>query len=196
MNILSVNLPGPIQARQLLSGLIAIGLIAYWLSSNHAKQLAEPASENSPLNASFDYYIASMNRTTFSQDNVALHHLEAELVEHFPDDDRAELKQPHFSWFEQAGIPWQVRAVTGQLLKVADLLELQDQVTLSKPLPNGEVLTAVTSNLEVDIAMKTFSTAEPVELSSANMQLRSRGMTGQLDANRLELLNEVSGRHE
>jgi len=195
-----MNQQSKFHLRQILPALLAIGLVTWWLGTRHAAVKPETQVEENPLNADFDYFISGMNRTTFANNNGQLHHLEAAEVRHYPSDDRAELEQPRFSWFVATNKPWTVQSVTGQLSRQAnekaDLLELEDQVRLSKPLPDGDTLVVETAKLDVDIATKSFTTAEPVSLSSATMQLESRGMTGELDSNRLELLNEVSGRHE
>jgi len=186
---------------QLATGLAGLALLTYLLLNGHAKLNGESATQSSVVSASdFDYFMSGMDRTTFTADSAQMHHLQALDVRHFPDDDRADLSQPRFTWIETTDTSWQVQADSGQLFRRAvlktDLLQLHDQVKLSKPLPDGEIITVETEQLEVDIATKSFSTAAPVRLSSATMLVTSRGMSGQLDSYRLELLHEVSGRHE
>ncbi|HWK54678.1 MAG TPA: LPS export ABC transporter periplasmic protein LptC [Hyphomicrobiales bacterium] len=158
------------------------------------------ATLDTPPGEEFDYFITGMQRSMLAPDGHPTHTLQAARVTHYPEGDRAELALPTFVWFPETGTPWSLSARTGTLYgngeQADDHLELREQVELERVLADGSTLLARTSQLDAAIAAREFSTDRPVTIDSAAQHMESVGMHGDLLGNRLNLLQEVRGRHD
>jgi lipopolysaccharide export system protein LptC len=170
-----------------------------WLLPSASQRAGSGAEAESPLDADFDYFVTTMHRVTFTPEGQQMHTLEAARVVHYPDDDRAELERPALEWYEKDAAPWNLSADAGTLRGATsdaeDLLELRDNVVLTRPLENGSTFTARTSRLDAVLATREFSTDQPVTLDSGDMHMDGIGMRGNVRDRHVELLQNVRGRH-
>jgi lipopolysaccharide export system protein LptC len=191
-----------LQRRLLLTLLPAALLTAgavLWLLPRTAERGASQAESSTPIDAEFDYFITQMKRVTFSAEGLMVNTLKADRVVNYPAGDRAELEHPDMVWYETDAAPWMLIANAGTLrgagTEAEDLLELRDQVELKRPLQDGTMFVARTSRLDAVIPTREFATDQPVTLETGDMHMDSIGMRGNLFENRVELLEDVRGRH-
>jgi LPS export ABC transporter protein LptC len=182
------------------AALLTAGAVLWLLPGAGQRVIGNGEDAESPLNAEFDYFISGMQRVAFTAQGQRLHTLEATRVVHYPADDRAELEHPSLVWSEQVAVsPWTLSANAGTLLGAStdaeDLLQLRDNVVLSRLLDDGTAFTARTSLLNAVLATQEFSTDQPVTFDSENTHMEGIGMRGNLRDHHVELLQDVRGRH-
>ena len=178
--------------------LVVAGVL--WLQSRTDAPTVDAEAGTSPFDEDFDYFIAGMRRANFTGDGRLAHLLDAMRVVHYPADDRAELELPRFVWYADDGASSELTSLEGTLFGAnspePDQLRLREDVTLQRPLEGGGTLVVRTTVLDADIESRQFQTDRPVTLESEDLYLESIGMHGDLQGNRLDLLNDVRGRHE
>jgi LPS export ABC transporter protein LptC len=183
----------------LIPAVLLTAAAVLWLLPGAGQRAGSAAEAESPLDADFDYFVTRMQRLTFTLEGQPMHTLEAARVVHYPADDRAELERPALEWYEQDAAPWHLSSDSGTLRGATsdaeDLLELRDNVVLTRLLADGSTFTARSSRLDAVLATREFSTDQPVTLDSGDMHMDGIGMRGKVRDHHVELLQNVRGRH-
>ena len=159
-----------------------------------------PVPIDALLQENFDYYITGMSTTHFDAEGKPAYRLEATRVTHYPETDMAKMENPHFVYFREETMPWELTAVTGTLSKDPtrneDHLELFDNVVVRRPMSDGKLLVVTTAALEVFPDSKEVNTESPVTLEAGGSHLESTGMRAFLNEEKIELQTAVRGFHE
>lgn len=118
-------------------------------------------------------------------------------IEQFESRQLATMIAPEASLFDEStGIPWHLRADNGRFLEARDVIELDGNVVVTRPLQDGREATLRTEWLTLDNQERTVYTPEPVELTDNRSITRATGMKGWIDDRILELESQVEGYYE
>jgi lipopolysaccharide export system protein LptC len=159
-----------------------------------------PVQVDAQLQENFDYYITGMSNTRFDAMSKPTYQLQASRVTHYPETDIAKMENPHFLYYRDAALPWQLTALAGTLSKDParneDHLELVDDVVIRRPMSDGKFLLVTTASLDVFPDAKEVNTESAVTLEAGGSRLESTGMRAFLNEEKIELQTAVRGFHE
>ena len=176
--------------------LLAVLLLASftrWLLTS----VEEPARKITPeARHDPDYYLANFSATMYSRDGSPHYRLEAEYLEHFPDDDTMELRKPHIEYLLNPQQPWIASARAGTAYQNAQTLHLRGDVIIERRATGTEQpLTLATPELRIDFANRQASTDHVVNITGKNSKITAKGMLVDLRAGQMTLLSEAWGRY-
>jgi lipopolysaccharide export system protein LptC len=107
------------------------------------------------------------------------------------------LENPNFFYYEDATAPWELAATTGNLsnhpVRNDQHLELLDNVSVRRPLKDGNFATVTTEKLDVFPDSKEIDTQSPVTLETNGSRIEGVGMRAFFNEERITLLNAVKG---
>lgn len=150
-----------------------------------------------------DYYLQDFTTRRYDASGALEYLIRGDTLSHYPEDGRAEIDRPRME-LHRDGASWSVRADDGTLVRdPTDTVTLSGDVRLERtalpdpaglePPPRLEVRAA---DLSIAIDANEVSTDGPVEVSSPGWRLSAVGLRSSLDAGKLDLRSEVSGRYE
>ncbi|HTR00149.1 MAG TPA: LPS export ABC transporter periplasmic protein LptC [Candidatus Acidoferrum sp.] len=147
------------------------------------------------LDAPYDYYLIGMHTERFDGIGKRLMLLTAPRMNHFADDDHAELETPQYHWFRDQGAPWLVSSDTGNVHHVNgnDEIALNGNVKASTTLEETGPLLVETSRMLVMPAAKSARTDAVADISTGSFHQRGTGMQLDLSNNTISLLKDVRG---
>ncbi len=145
-----------------------------------------------------DYFVENFTNTQMDLMGKPLRHLQADQMNHYPDDDSTELVQPHMTTYDKTHPPWHIRSETGWLSGDGEMLLLQGSVKIDRSASDSvRPIHITTSNLRVQPNHNYAETDEWVTALSAESRLKATGMQVWLAKPvRIKLLANVRGRHE
>lgn len=169
--------------------LVAI-LVRNWVEEPETLSPEEPLAMQT-LRA--DYYLEDFTTRRFDAAGALEYLLRGETLSHFPDDDRAEIRAPSVELHRPDAL-WDARADMGTLVRVPrDVVTLAGDVVVDR---TPDPLTVRADDLAVSLDSNEVSTDGRVELSGPGYRLDAVGLRSSIDAGKLELLSEVTGRYE
>ena len=155
-----------------------------------------------------DYYLEEFTTRRFDDAGQLEYVLTGETLSHYPADDRAEIVSPRVR-MRDAGTIWAMSASGGRFTRGPDVVTLLDDVVLERTSSprqgsTGEQdvathatgITLRTSNLRIALDSRDVSTVDPLVIESAGMRLSAVGLQSSMQAGKLELLSNVTGRYE
>ena len=192
----------------LLLGTILVG---NWVEEPETLAPVEPL-EIQRLRA--DYYLEDFVTRRFDETGALEYLIRGDVLSHYPEDDRAEIVRPRVE-LHRDGATWHVRADGGTLVRAPrDVVTLAGDVLLERGAsPAGaagagggsppadlarlpERLEIRADDLSIAIDANEVSTDGPVEIVAPGWRLRAVGLRSAIDAGKLDLRSEVSGRYE
>lgn len=96
----------------------------------------------------------------------------------------------------ESATTWTLTANQGELRKDEDIIDLEGDVLVRRPLANGEVATLEAEHLTLDNKQRTVYTDTPVVLTEAHGVTRATGMKAWIDDRVLELQSQVKGHYD
>ena len=105
-----------------------------------------------------------------------------------------QLQAPRWRLYPDTGAPWQGTAERGRAWADGGRIELRGDVTMRRATAGG-MTRLQTTFLQLQTAERYAHTPAPVTLIGPDYRIDARGAEAWLDAQRIELLNEVRGRH-
>lgn len=153
--------------------------------------------------AEFPYAVIEDARSRhFDSEGKLSYEFVANTLRHFRLDlskvsegDFTSLEAPQLTLYTDDA-PWYVTADNGELSERGTLLTLWPNVRIWQEDNPSEVTELTTTRLEIRPQQKMISTAEEVSITSPMGKVEARGMTVDLDNQRIQLLNRVRGYHE
>ncbi|KAF0190686.1 MAG: hypothetical protein FD165_2474 [Gammaproteobacteria bacterium] len=179
--------------RRLLAALAAavIAALSWWLASQ-VETTPPPAAGGGPR--AVDYYLKNFTLTAMDADGQPGHRLVAESLQHYADDDTAEIDRPHMTVFRRGETPWLVTATAGRLSMPDEVLRLQGNVRIARDDgPNNAGLELQTRDVTVRLNDEYAETAQPVTIHHQQGVTAAIGMTANLRDGHIELLQQVRG---
>ena len=161
-----------------------------------------------------DYYLEDFTTRRFDEAGALEYLIRGDALSHYPEDDRAEIERPRVE-LHRPGARWYGRADTGTLVREpTDTVTLAGGVRLERvatpagasPPPAGagdDPLADLPGRLEIradDLSVvidaNELATDGPVEIVAPGWRLAAVGLRSSLEAGKLDLRSEVTGRYE
>lgn len=182
----------PGQRLALLPLLLAAALTG-WLVWQLREDDAPPQLIGPPRS---DYYVDTFELIAFDDAGAESFSMCGPRLSRHPQLGTFEIEQPRLHMPGEDG-GWQGRAERGWISAEGDRLRLLDTVALQGPAAAGEEpLRLATQELELRPKENLALSDSPVTITGPGSILRGRGLRADLDAQRVELLAEVTGRYE
>jgi LPS export ABC transporter protein LptC len=180
---------------RLIGILVALALIGgiYFLGSGPGGPAAPTAA--APLAEAPGYAARNAEMVETGDDGRPLYTLLADQVRQHPDDNRIQLDAPRMTYIARDGVPWHVRARSGQVRDDGDKVELFGDVHLNSEKTGTETPTVIdTSVLYFDTKSEIVSTKAPLTLDWDGRKLSATGMTVNLNDHQVQLESRINGR--
>jgi len=176
--------------------LVTLAILTAWLAS--VLMPRESADGKPGGKGQIDYYSRSVQRTVLDEQGKPRQMLLAEVLYHYPDDDRTELENPVLTLYGTQGTPWVIRSETALLPAGGEIIYLNGKVSISRAADkNGRKLDIVTRNARIRPNDEYAETSEFIQMSSPPDQLSGKGAEVHFGENvRIKLLSEVRRRHD
>ncbi len=181
------------QSSTLLFPILLLALLAavtYWVN---IKVQPAPPRPDSALRHDPDYYLKDFLTAKTDLNGKLRYRLQAETMEHFPDNDSTELDKPIFTQYDAGKQYVRVTGLHGEVSSNGEDVKIYKNVLVKRePWGDKGVMTLETEYLhvmpEVDIAL----TQKPVLIKQApKTVIRANGMVYQKSKKKLTLLNKV-----
>lgn len=123
--------------------------------------------------------------------------LQSPRVEEFSHSNLAHMQQPRAKLYSKdSRVPWLLRADRGTYNLKSQVMRLDGQVAVTRPLPDQPPAQLDTSHLTLDNARGIVHTDAPVTIKDVNGITRAVGMRAWVDKRVMELLSEVRGTYQ
>lgn len=123
--------------------------------------------------------------------------IESPRIEQFESRRLATMISPSATLYDtNSGTPWDLTAQHGTFLEEEDIIELEGDVLITRPITEDRNATLESERLTLDNAGRTIYTDTPVVLTEAHGITRAVGMKAWVDDRTLELQSQVEGRYE
>ncbi|WP_179959428.1 LPS export ABC transporter periplasmic protein LptC [Marinobacter changyiensis] len=118
-------------------------------------------------------------------------------IEQFEARNLATMSQPDATLHDpDSDTTWRMTANRGEFQEDKDIIDLEGDVLVRRPLANGEVATLEAEHLTLDNKQRTVYTDTPVVLTEAHGVTRATGMKAWINDRVLELHSQVKGRYD
>ncbi|CAK0765473.1 Lipopolysaccharide export system protein LptC [Gammaproteobacteria bacterium] len=164
---------------------------SFWLSEVTAPSLEK--IERSVRHEQ-DYFATKLVAKILDNAGPLRYRLEADFVQHFPDDDSTDLTNPYFVLFREGVPSWMASAKKGQVSAKGETVWLRDQVQIRRP-PDMLPWAMDTSELRLHPKEQFAETDRALEIRSQRQTVNAVGMKAFFSEKRVELLSQVRGRH-
>lgn len=141
-----------------------------------------------------DFYLADFDLTTMNAAGKPRYYLQATGMQHYADDDTAQLTMPRLTIYRPAAAPWLVRSAQAHVAAGGQSVLLQDDVMVRRMTTDKrDTLEISTSALRVVPAKEYAETDQPVTIVTDLGVTRAIGMQADLKQQHLQLLAQVRG---
>lgn len=176
----------------LLLGFVALLVVlTSWLSRQG--EVPAPGRAKAPAHQP-DYFIHGMQATLTGPDGQPTHHLLADTLYHYPDDDTSELENPDIRVFGVDSANWHAIGREGFVAGKQGQLTLRGEVRLRQE--GAEELDVQTDWLLIDSKRRYAETDAPVTLTTPDSRVEGIGLKAYGQEQRMQLLSSVRGRYE
>lgn len=140
-----------------------------------------------------DYFLENFTITRMNEDGQPAYILEADRLEHFADDDTADLLRPVIEFRGNAD-DWTISARRATIMPNRTVIHLYDNVKVRRQNPNNRrPLSIDTDYLKINTESKIAETDRPAHLKMDNMELDTIGMVFDNSQGILKLNSDVKG---
>lgn len=179
-----------------LALLVCAGVLAALLWQSDERREPEVSStlrgESEP-----DGFVVNGQYMAFNLEGQLASEIESPRIEQFDHAQLALMTTPKATMFnEKSGKPWHLTADNGTFLETVNVIELNGNVVVTRPLEGGQTATLKTDSLTIDNNTRTVSTDALVVMTDRHNVTRAIGMSAQIDERILELKSQVEGRYE
>ena len=175
---------------------VIIAATSSWLLKKVDNQ---PFNIVKPTRHDMDYFLTNFDATIMNEAGKPHYIVKGAYLEHFPDDDSIDIKQPKINLFRENLPPWNMDAEQARVLNKGKLIYLNGKVTMHRPsskTKKGKIepeINLTTSNLTIKVERNYAETNDAVHIQTEEHHLKATGMRVYLDDGRLELLSNVNG---
>ena len=175
-----------------IAGTAAAVLLMYLLSYSETGSppiiVEQPTQNKRP-----DYYLVNTQSTHFDQQGLLDIAIDSEFVEHNPDNNSADVKEPLFMLYRDGALSWTVSSQSGVIYKGGNQVDLQQRVVITS---SDGATVLKTPQLIIFPNKKLAKTDKPVTLQNPNGFTRSIGLNADLQHKKIDLLNQVRGQYQ
>lgn len=172
---------------------LAIALISRWLLTSvetPTSRLA-PESRHDP-----DYFLENFKLTIYQPDGAPAYYLNADHMNHFPDDDTMALKKIRIEYYGDDQHTWITTSNEATAYQNIEVMYLTGNVQLQRQASQpDQAITVNTDSLRIDFPKKHASTSAEVKIIAKNSSIVAKGMDVDLVAGQLFLLSDARGHY-
>lgn len=174
----------------LITGLVFCVILSGWLLYRQGTITGRPAiSSHGP-----DLFVEDMDLKLVNTDGKLRYHVTADRLDHFPNDDHAELTRPVMQIFTENRPTWEIKSERGRISSGYETVWLLGAVEIRRQAGNTtRPLTIVTRDLMVKPDAQTAETVNMTRIRSDRFEVESTGLHADFMNNRLELKSRVRG---
>jgi len=174
--------------RNIFLSILVIIVIATWYLS------PAPTIEKRVVTEDVDYFIIDFDREKRGEDGLISSSFQAERVDHYPNDDRAELVQPRATTYSKNKSPWKMRADHGTQLNGRNLVKLKGGVVVKQNSTEDPKFSRMESE-EVTILIdeEYLESDHPISFTTESSLTSSIGAQAWLKTGKIILLQESAG---
>ncbi len=176
-----------------LAIVLALALVSWWFQDflQDTPIIKPAADEHFP-----DYFMENFAITSMNKKGQPTYILKAQRLQHFADDDSAEIFLPIIDFKEVNG-KLIITANKATILKDKNIIHLYENVNIQRTLlKSGKPLNISTHYLKVDTKNKIAETDQQAHIKSQNFELDTLGMVFKASQGILELKSKVKGIYE
>ena len=169
---------------------IIIGIASLWFQEDSKEQVEglSKTSERFP-----DYFMENFSVTNMRESGKPSYTLTAKRMQHFNDDDSAELEHPLIE-FSQNGDSYTLQSTRAVYLKQQNLIHLYDDVVIHrKNVQEKSELSIYTDYLKINTATEIAENEHPSRLTTAQSELNTVGLILDNREGKLILKSQVKG---
>lgn len=195
--------------RLLSAAAIILAFIAFAVIGTRDSSTVPPDNLAGHLQAEYDYYINDMQLDRFEPGAQHSHSVQASRTTHYPKAGLSLLEEPRMTWYDATQPPWHLDAQEGEMRPLAngdsdpdgdlvegELIVLRGNVLARTLGTDGAELRISTQSLDVLPSSKSAHTTQLVRIENARMHMLGTGMDLDMTSKRIQLLSDVSARHE
>jgi lipopolysaccharide export system protein LptC len=173
----------------------ALAALSWWLARDVER--AHRLSGGPRDSREIDYYLRTLDFSTFSEQGELARTLKSPELRHYADDDSTELDRPHLTIYKNDAPPWRVRSDTGWVSPDGKLVKLHGDVLIERDAGRDiRPMRIVTRSMRVEPERDYAETDEPVTVTSLNDRIDSVGMQAWLrEPGRIKFLSQVRGHY-
>ena len=182
---------------------IALAVLAsllFFLLISETDDINFSSLEGNRVNQTFDYYLTTVDSTSFNSSGGSEYRLQAERIVHYPSPEYATIDSPRLIIHLSLEGPWFLSAAYGtiehDLERAEDRLDLLGNVIVLHTDATGQTYNIYTDELTIYLDSKYLTTETEVLFQSMNREISSLGMTADLTTKHITFLNNVKGRYE
>lgn len=172
---------------------LAIALISHWLLTTVETPTGRvaPEARHDP-----DYFLENFKITVYQPDGAPAYHLDAEHMNHYPDDDTITLQKLRVDYRDDKNQTWIVTANTGIGYQNIEVMQLNGAVWIRQQTQKpDEGISINTDALRIDFPNKRASTEAEVKITDKNSSITAKGMDVDMANGHLSLLSEARGHY-
>ena len=176
-----------------LALLLVLGSMLW--QSDEARLPADASQLRGP--AEPDGFVVKGRYLSFDHQGRLRARIESDRIEQFESRGMAIMIAPRAHIHDQdSATPWRLSAGRGEFLEGENVLRLEQEVLVRRPLTNGREATMATERLVLDNDRGTVHTDAPVVITDQHSVTRAIGMMAWVDERIVELKSQVEGRYE
>lgn len=171
---------------------IALALLSFWFQDlfKQAPMIKVKKDTHFP-----DYFMENFSVTSLDEQGNPAYILNASRMEHFADDNSAELQLPVIE-FRNRQDTWRISARRATILGDKTVIHLYDDVKLRRMSPGDRgPLSIDTEYLKIHTENRTAETDRPALLKTGELELNTLGMVFDSREGIVKLKSEVKGRY-
>ncbi len=180
--------------------LAVLACMLFFLLISETDNISFPGLEGSRVNQAFDYYLTTVDSTSFSPEGESEYRLQADRIVHYPLPEFATIDSPHLVIYEGQAGPWFLSAAYGTIEqdfeRSEEKLNLSENVIVQHTDAEGQTYNIYTDELTIYLDSKYLTTETEVLFESMNREISSLGMTADLTTKHITFLSQVRGRYE
>lgn len=180
--------------------LAVLACMLFFLLISETDDISFTSLEGSRVNQAFDYYMTTVDSTSFSPQGESEYRLQADRIVHYPSPEYATIDAPRLVIYEGQAGPWFLSAAYGTIEqdreRSEDRLDLSENVIVQHTDAQGQVYKIFTDKLTIYLDSSYLITDSEVLLESTNREISSLGMTADLTTKHITFLSQVRGRYE
>lgn len=171
---------------------LAIALISRWLLTTveAPTRRVAPEARHDP-----DYYLEKFKLTVYQPNGAPAYYLNADYMNHFPDDDTMDLTNPHIEYHDEEKQTWITTADAATAYQNIEVMQLTGNVKIQRQAQPEQAVTITTQSLHLDFPKKHASTDAEVKIVAKNSSIEAKGMDVDLEAGQITLLSEARGHY-
>ncbi|WP_166264330.1 LPS export ABC transporter periplasmic protein LptC [Marinobacter caseinilyticus] len=189
------NLLAHAWTRALALLLCAVVLVSMLWQSDEAREPTEARDLRGPSEP--DGFVVNGRYLSFDEAGNRETLIESPRIEQFESRHLATMIAPKATLFDaDSGTPWTLTANRGEFMETRDIIKLEGQVVITRPLSGGKMATLESEQLTLDNDNRTAYTDSLVTLTDSHGVTQAKGMKAWIDDRTLELKSQVEGRYE